>query len=290
MRPRAASAADAGSRPGACRRRSSGRGRRGTAAATRCRAARRARCAASERRSSAPGQSARGRSAQRGRARRRGRPTVRGVQDVAHLGRGRAPRAVERHGERHGHGVRREGQVAGLGRERVVQAAGQRRDRRDRVAGWRPTEPGERATVGPASWRSSRLRAGPPVVAAGGEARGRERRPRARSAAGRLWRRVRSMTMGRGRRRRRRGSACGQPTKSWFDRSRAGVLTVFGPSFDAPEHLHRRHRGGDLARAGLPAGRDVRRQRHQLRAVQRGRRARRAVPLRRRAAARPGSS
>ena len=39
---------------------------------------------------------------------------------------------------------------------------------------------------------------------------------------------------------------------------------------------------GDLARTALPPRRDVRRQRHQLRAVQRGRRPGRAVPLRRR--------
>ena len=42
----------------------------------------------------------------------------------------------------------------------------------------------------------------------------------------------------------------------------------------------RRHHGGDLAGAGLPAGCDVRRQRHQLRALQRGRRAGRALPVR----------
>ena len=49
-------------------------------------------------------------------------------------------------------------------------------------------------------------------------------------------------------------------------------------------------RHGDLARHAVPARRDLRRRRHQLRAVLRGRRARRAVPVRRRrrrAAGRP---
>ena len=45
---------------------------------------------------------------------------------------------------------------------------------------------------------------------------------------------------------------------------------------------------GDLARTALPLGRHVRRQRHQLRGVQRGRRACGAVPLRRRRRRDPG--
>ena len=49
-----------------------------------------------------------------------------------------------------------------------------------------------------------------------------------------------------------------------------------------------RVRGG-LAGYAVPAGGDVRRERHQLRGLQRGRRAGRAVPVRRRRAPRPGS-
>ena len=45
---------------------------------------------------------------------------------------------------------------------------------------------------------------------------------------------------------------------------------------------HRREVHGDLARHGVSARRDLRRLRHQLRAVQRGRRTRRALPVRRR--------
>ena len=69
--------------------------------------------------------------------------------------------------------------------------------------------------------------------------------------------------------------------RRWFDRSKGGYSRRVG----APDRSTVQREGapgGDLARQGLPARRDVRRQRHQLRAVQRGGRAGRAVPLRRR--------